>query len=103
MAARNEYLLCLAVSNTQLRKHFVTDLPSAMKVRPAFISSPSTATPPHSNSQTLDGEMYDKMRNAYMLFAQIEADSCNAIKAEFEDLREQAQLVTIFLYLSVCL
>ena len=43
--------------------------------------------------QTMDGEMYDKMKTAYTLFAQIEADSCSFIKAEFADLREQAQLV----------
>ena len=44
--------------------------------------------------------MYDKMRTAYTLFAQIEADSCSAIKAEFADLREQAQLVCCAI--SVC-
>ena len=33
------------------------------------------------------------MRNSYTLFAQIEMDSCNAIRAEFEDLREQVALV----------
>lgn len=43
----------------------------------------------------MDGEMYDKMRTAYTLFAQIEADSCSVIKAEFADLREQAQLVCL--------
>ena len=29
----------------------------------------------------------------YMLYAQIEADSGNFVKAEFEDLREQSYLV----------
>lgn len=37
--------------------------------------------------------MYDKVQEAYLLYAQIEADSANKIKAEFEDLREQSVLV----------
>ena len=37
--------------------------------------------------------MYDKLQEAYVLYAQIEADSANAVKAEFEDLRDQASLV----------
>lgn len=41
----------------------------------------------------MDGEMYEKIRNAYTLYAQIEADTANFIKAEFEDLAEQAHLV----------
>ena len=42
----------------------------------------------------MDGELYDKVRNAYSLYAQIEADAANFIKAEFEDLAEQAYLVS---------
>ena len=38
--------------------------------------------------------MYDKVRNAYSLYGQIEADNANFIKAEFEDLVEQAYLVS---------
>ena len=37
--------------------------------------------------------MYERARNVYMLYAQIEADAANLVKAEFEDLREQAYLV----------
>lgn len=37
--------------------------------------------------------MYDKIQNAYLLYAQIEADNANKMKAEFEDLREQSGLV----------
>ena len=33
------------------------------------------------------------MRNSYELYSKIEMDSCSAIKAEFEDLREQVALV----------
>lgn len=45
--------------------------------------------------------MYDKMRTAYTLYAQIEVDSCSAIKAEFGDLRDQAQLVSLSLLVSL--
>ncbi len=41
----------------------------------------------------MDGEMYSKVRNAYSLYAQIEADMANFVKAEFDDLAEQAFLV----------
>ena len=43
----------------------------------------------------MDGELYDKARNVYMIYAQIDADAANLVKAEFEDLREQAYLVSI--------
>ena len=43
----------------------------------------------------MDGEVYDKIRDAYILYAQIEADCANYVKANFEDLREQACLVSI--------
>ena len=41
----------------------------------------------------MDGELYDKAREAYMKYAQIEADFANVVRAEMEDLREQAYLV----------
>ena len=37
--------------------------------------------------------MYEKAREAYMKYAQIEADFANVVRAEMEDLREQAYLV----------
>ncbi len=37
--------------------------------------------------------MYDKVQEAYLLYAQIEVDNANTVKAEFEDLREQSVLV----------
>ena len=39
--------------------------------------------------------MYEKVRNAYSLYAQIEADTAQFAKAEFDDLVEQAYLVSI--------
>ena len=45
--------------------------------------------------QVMDGEMYERARNAYMLYAQIEADAANLVKADFEDLREQSYLVGV--------
>ena len=42
----------------------------------------------------MDGEVYDKFRDAYTLFAQIELDCASYTKANFEDLREQASLVS---------
>ena len=39
--------------------------------------------------------MYDKVRNAYSMYAQIEADMAIFVKAEFEDLAEQAYLVSL--------
>lgn len=50
---------------------------------------------PLSLVQAMDGELYDKARNVYMIYAQIDADAANLVKAEFEDLREQAYLVSI--------
>ena len=38
--------------------------------------------------------MYEKSRDVYMLYAQIEADAANLVRAQFEDLREQAYLVS---------
>ena len=42
----------------------------------------------------MDGEVYDKFRDAYTLYAQIEVDCAKYVKANFEDLREQASLVS---------
>lgn len=41
----------------------------------------------------MDGELYEKAREVYMKYAQIEADFANVVRAEMEDLREQAYLV----------
>ena len=41
----------------------------------------------------MDGELYEKAREAYMKYAQIEADFASVVRAEMEDLREQAYLV----------
>lgn len=71
--SRNDYMLCLAQTNSQLTKHFEVDLFEIIK--------------------EIDGDMYDKLQEAYVLYAQIEADSANAVKAEFEDLRDQASLL----------
>ena len=43
--------------------------------------------------QGMDGELYSKVRDAYSMYAQIELDATKFIKAEFEDLAEQAILV----------
>ena len=45
--------------------------------------------------QSLDGEFYEKARQVYMLYAQIESDAANFVRAEFDDLREQSYLVSI--------
>ena len=42
--------------------------------------------------------MYDKFRDAYTLYAQIEVDCANYVKANFEDLRDQASLVRHCMY-----
>ena len=42
----------------------------------------------------MDGDFYDKAREVYMFYAQIEADTASMIKAEFEDLRDQSYLVS---------
>lgn len=44
--------------------------------------------------QAMDGDFYDKAREVYMFYAQIEADTASMIKAEFEDLRDQSYLVS---------
>ena len=43
--------------------------------------------------QAMDGDMYSKVREAYMSVAQIQLDTWALIRADFEDLREQASLV----------
>ena len=52
--------------------------------------------------QEIDGDMYDKIQEAYLLYAQIEADNANTVKAEFEDLRDQAVLVCAYSALITC-
>jgi hypothetical protein len=71
--ARNEYLLSIATTNAHLSRHATEDLPNLMRA--------------------MDGEMYERARNMYVLYAQIDADAANMVKAEFEDLREQSYLV----------
>ncbi|CAI8017127.1 F-BAR and double SH3 domains protein 2 [Geodia barretti] len=68
--ARNDYLLAITTTNAHLYKHGSEDLPALMRA--------------------MDGEMYEKSRHVYMLYAQIEADAANLVKAQFEDLREQS-------------
>ena len=50
-----------------------------------------------SLSQAMDGEMYSRAREAYVVYAQIEMDSAKVARAEFEDLREQASLVSFLI------
>ena len=45
--------------------------------------------------QAMDGDMYSKVREAYMSVAQIQLDTWALIRADFEDLREQASLVRV--------
>jgi hypothetical protein len=71
--ARNDYLLAITTTNAHLYKHGSEDLPALMRA--------------------MDGEMYEKSRHVYMLYAQIEADAANLVKAQFEDLREQSYMV----------
>ena len=52
--------------------------------------------------QAMDGEVYDKFRDAYTLYAQIEVDCANYVKANFEDLRDQASLVRHYKQVYVC-
>ena len=95
--ARNEYLLSLATTNAHLHRHATEDLPCLMRVRVRV----STQRTIHAvifilrTPQVMDGEMYERARNAYMLYAQIEADAANLVKADFEDLREQSYLVGV--------
>ena len=42
----------------------------------------------------MDGELYEKARDAYIKYAQIEVDSATLVRADMEDLREQAYLVS---------
>ena len=49
--------------------------------------------PPSVPLQRMDRELYERARHVYTLYAQIEVDAANMIRADFEDLREQANLV----------
>ncbi|XP_064404810.1 F-BAR and double SH3 domains protein 2-like [Halichondria panicea] len=70
---RNDYLLCVETTNAHTKRHSSIDLPEIMTA--------------------MDGDFYDKAREVYMFYAQIEADTASMIKAEFEDLRDQSYLV----------
>ena len=41
----------------------------------------------------MDGELYEKARDAYIKYAQIECGFAKKVQEEMEDLREQAHLV----------
>lgn len=112
--ARNDYLLTLDTTNAHLQKHATKDFPQIMLVSWVLMfslcvvrgrqSGRTVSTLYHVPGiqkwlflclQAMDGEVYDKIRDAYILYAQIEADCANYVKANFEDLREQACLVSI--------
>ena len=41
----------------------------------------------------MDGELYEKARDAYIKYAQTECDFAERVREEMKDLREQAHLV----------
>ena len=41
----------------------------------------------------MDGELYEKARDAYIKYAQTECDFAERVQEEMKDLREQAHLV----------
>jgi len=92
--SRNDYILSIETTNAHTLRHSTKDLPELMTVI-CFIFSTKTFKLTFFPAQAMDGEFYDRARDVYMLYAQIEADSANFIKAEFEDLREQSYLVCL--------
>ena len=57
------------------------------------LSPPLSLTPSFLPHQRMDGEMYEKAHSAYLVYAQLEADAANMTKADFDDLRDQSDLV----------
>ena len=111
---RNDHLLAVEMTNAHLKRHGTRDLPQIMLVSLKykcvlivffFLCDPLpiplsltqlvvTLDPLSSCLQGMDGETYNKIRDAYALYAQLETDAAVFVKAEFEDLAEQANLVS---------
>ena len=47
------------------------------------------------NLQMLDGDLYDVVRRAYVSYALLEADASLLVNADFKDLMEQANFVSV--------
>ncbi|XP_065886224.1 F-BAR and double SH3 domains protein 2-like isoform X3 [Dysidea avara] len=72
--ARNEYLLSIGSTNALLDHYFQDGLPTLMKV--------------------MDGNLYEKTRELYVLYADMELQACSAVSEKFLDLKHQSNLVS---------
>ncbi|XP_073517405.1 F-BAR and double SH3 domains protein 2 isoform X4 [Phyllobates terribilis] len=66
--SRNDYLLTLAAANAHQDRYYQTDLANAMK--------------------TLDGNVYDHLKDYLMAFSRTELETCQAVQSTFQYLLE---------------
>lgn len=71
--ARNEYLLCLAASNAHQHRYYTTDLPDLI--------------------DTLDGEMYDKIRDYFVTYGKAALDVSAQEKTACETIVNESDLI----------
>ncbi|XP_069615516.1 F-BAR and double SH3 domains protein 2 isoform X2 [Ranitomeya imitator] len=71
--ARNDYLLTLAAANAHQDRYYQTDLANAMK--------------------TLDGNVYDHLKDYLMAFSRTELETCQAVQSTFQYLLETSSRV----------
>ncbi|XP_073517408.1 F-BAR and double SH3 domains protein 2 isoform X6 [Phyllobates terribilis] len=71
--SRNDYLLTLAAANAHQDRYYQTDLANAMK--------------------TLDGNVYDHLKDYLMAFSRTELETCQAVQSTFQYLLETSSRV----------
>ncbi|XP_066444405.1 F-BAR and double SH3 domains protein 2 isoform X5 [Eleutherodactylus coqui] len=71
--ARNDYLLTLAAANAHQDRYYHTDLANTMK--------------------TLDGNVYDHLKDYLMAFSRTELETCQAVQSTFQYLLETSSRV----------
>ncbi|XP_071989978.1 F-BAR and double SH3 domains protein 2 isoform X2 [Engystomops pustulosus] len=71
--ARNDYLLTLAAANAHQDRYYQTDLANTMK--------------------TLDGNVYDHLKDYLMAFSRTELETCQAVQSTFQYLLETSSRV----------
>ncbi|XP_064414067.1 F-BAR and double SH3 domains protein 2 isoform X3 [Latimeria chalumnae] len=69
--ARNDYLLTLAAANAHQDRYYQTDLVNTMKPAPL-------------EKQTLDGNVYDHLKDYLMVFSRTELETCQAVHNTFQ-------------------
>ncbi|XP_063970636.1 uncharacterized protein LOC129261188 [Lytechinus pictus] len=69
---RNEYLLCLAAANAHRKRLHETDMPYLM--------------------ETLDGDIYERLRNHFRVFSTTEIETSTYVKSCFQKISDEAEM-----------